>query len=327
DLKYERGVKVTMERNKDYHVKGRPYLDGLDVFIMPQEASRDAALQSGQIQIGSLAPASAESLKKAIGDKAVYSKRPGLGFSVLNYNSSKAPWNDERVRRAVNLAISREEAIKVVAKGEAVSGGGYLLPGGDWALPAEEIRKIPGYEPQGPNSVSDAKKMVDAAGVKTGLDVSIMVRQAFYEDLCLFTGDQLAKAFGWKVKQDPAETAVAYDRMNKRDFDLVPWGHGVSLDDPDALWAEMYLKGAPRNYSEISTPEIEAAYLKQTVELDATKRKALVNELERVSLPALGKAIYYWSLGQAAVYKQVQGYLPHVSGYNNTKFQEVWLNT
>ncbi|TAK74008.1 MAG: hypothetical protein EPO16_11635, partial [Dehalococcoidia bacterium] len=72
DLKYERGVKVTMERNKDYHVKGRPYLDGLDVFIMPQEASRDAALQSGQIQIGSLAPASAESLKKAIGDKAVY---------------------------------------------------------------------------------------------------------------------------------------------------------------------------------------------------------------------------------------------------------------
>ena len=325
DMKYDRGVKVSMERNKEYHVKGRPYLDGLDIFIMPQESSRDAALQAGQVQIGGMGAGSAEALRKAIGDKATYSKRSTLSFSVLNYNTSKAPWNDERVRRAVNAAISREDAIKVVQKGEGVVGG-YLLPGGDWALPEAEIRKIPGYEQQGPNSVADAKKLMDAAGVKSDLNVGILVRQAFYEDLCLFTGDQLAKAFGWKVKQDPVETAVAYDRMNKRDFDLTPWGHGVSLDDPDALWAEFYIKGAPRNYSELSTPEIEAAYLKQSVELDSAKRKALVADLQKVSLPALGKSIYFWSISQAAVYKQVQGYIPHVSSYNNMRFENVWLN-
>ena len=324
DMKYERGVKVTMERNKDYHVKDRPYLDGLDIYLMPQEASREAALQAGQVQLGAMAAGSAEALKKAIGDKAVYSKRSTLGFSVLNYNTSKAPWNDERVRRAVNLAINREDAIKVITKGEAVVGG-YLLPGGEWALPEAEIRKIPGYEQQGPNSVAEAKKLLDAAGVKDGLNVTLLVRTAFYEDLCLFTGDQLAK-IGMKAKQDLVETAVAYDRINKRDFDLVPWGHGVSLDDPDALWQEFYIKGAPRNYSELSSPEIEAAFLKQSVELDPAKRKALVADLQKTSLPALGKSIYYWSISQAAVYKQVQSYLPHVSSYNNMKFQDVWLN-
>ena len=324
DMKYERGVKVTMERNKEYHVKGRPYLDGLDIFIMPQTSSREAALQAGQIQINAMSAGAAEALKKAIGEKATYSKRSSLGFQVLNFNTSKAPWNDERVRRAVNLGISKDEAIKVVGKGEGVIGG-YLLPGGDWALPEADVRKIPGYEQQGPNSVADAKKLLDAAGVKDGLNVTILVRTAFYEDLCLFTGDQLAK-LGMKAKQDPVETAIAYDRINKRDFDLVPWGHGVSLDDPDALWAEFYIKGAPRNYSELSTPEIEAAFLKQTVELDPAKRKALVADLQKASLPALGKSIFYWSLAQAAVYKQVQGYIPHVSSYNNQKFQDVWLN-
>ncbi len=323
DMKYERGVKVTMERNKDYHVKGRPYLDGLDIFVMPQESSRDAALQAGQVQIGGMGAGSAEALKKAIGDKAVYSKRSTMGFSVLNYNTSKAPWNDERVRRAVNLAINREEAIKIVIKGEG-SVGGYLLPGGDWALPEADIRKISGYEPQGPNSVAEAKKLLDAAGVKDGLNVTLLVRQAFYEDLCLFTADQLAK-IGMKAKQDPAETATAYDRINKRDFDLVPWGHGVSLDDPDALWQEFYIKGAPRNYSELSSPEIEAAFLKQSTELDPAKRKELVKDLQRVSLPALGKSIYYWSLSQTAAYKQVQGYVPHVSPYNDKKFDTLWL--
>ncbi len=328
DMKYERGVKVTMERNKEYHVKDRPYLDGLDIYLMPQDSSRDAAFQSGQLHLlEAMSVGSAVAVKAAAGDKAVWNRRSSLGFSVMNYNTSKAPWNDERVRRAVNLAINRDDAIKVVSKGEGVFGG-YLLPGGEWALPEAEIRKIPGYEQQGPNSVADAKKLLDAAGVKDGLAVTILVRQAAYEDLCLFTADQLAK-IGMKSKQDIVETAVAYDRMNKRDFDLTPWGHGVSLDDPDALWAEFYIKGAPRNYSELSTPEIEDAYLKQSVELDPAKRKALVNDLQKVSLPALGKSIYYWSTSQSIYYKTVQGWVQHVSGgggYNNMKYQDIWLN-
>ncbi|RJQ11709.1 MAG: hypothetical protein C4558_03025 [Dehalococcoidia bacterium] len=323
-MKYERGVKVTMERNKEYHVKDRPYLDGLDIYVMPQEASRDSALQAGQVQIGGMGAGSAAKLKAAIGDKAVYSKRSSLGFAVLNFNTSKAPWNDERVRRAVNLAISKEQSIQIISKGEGVIGG-YLLPGGDWALSEAEIRKVPGYEQQGPNSVAEAKKLLAAAGVKDGLEITLLIRQAFYENHGLFTADQLAKV-GMKSKQDIVETAVAYERINKRDFDLVPWGHGVSLDDPDALWAEFYIKGAPRNYSELSTPEIEAAFLKQSVELDTAKRKELVKDLQKVSLPALGKVIYSWSIAQAAVYKQVQGYIPHVASYNNQKFQDIWLN-
>jgi peptide/nickel transport system substrate-binding protein len=325
NLKYERGSKISMEKFPGYHVKDRPYLDGLDVFVIPNAATRDEYLGAGQLQIGALPAASADSLKKQIGDKAVFFKRSSLGFTVMNFNTSKSPWNDERVRRAVALGINKEDAIKVIVKGEGVIGG-YLLPGGDWALGKEEVQKLAGYEPQGPNSISEAKKLLSAAGVQEGLNVTLLVRQNFYEDTALFTADQLTQ-FGWKIKQDSQETATAYDRINKRDFDLVPWGHGVSLDDPDALWAEFYIKGAPRNYSELSTPEIEAAYLKQSVELDPVRRKALVKDLEKVSLPALGKIMYYWSIGQSAVYKQVQGYITHVSSYNNQKMESVWLNS
>ncbi|TAK73298.1 MAG: ABC transporter substrate-binding protein [Dehalococcoidia bacterium] len=325
DVRYERGVKVTMERNKDYHVKGRPYLDGLDIYLMPQAASRDAALLAGQLDLtDSLSAGSREQIKANLGEKAVYSRQIGLGFNVLNYNTSKAPWNDERVRQALNLGINKQDAIKVAAKGEGALGG-YLVPDGDWALPQAEIEKLPGYQPQGPNSVAEAKKMLAAAGVKDGLEVNVLVRTSFYEDLCLFTGDQLAK-LGFKAKQDPVETVVAYDRINKRNFDLVPWGFGSQLDDPDAIWQEFYLKASSRNYSELSTPEIEAAFLKQTVELDPVKRKALVADLQKVSLPVLAKSVYYWGTGESAVYKKVQGYSTHRTMYNNTKMQDVWLN-
>ena len=52
-------------------------------------------------------------------------------------------------------------------------------------------------------------------------------------------------------------------------------------------------------------------------------------DLQKVSLPALGKSIYYWSTAQSLYYKSVQGWVQHVSGgggYNNMKYQDIWLN-
>ncbi len=222
--------------------------------------------------------------------------------------------------------VTRRSALQGAAVGVAGLSGAALIGcgGGEKKDDSKPAASTTGAAP---GSVADAKKLLDAAGVKDGLNVTILVRKDAYEDLCLFTGDQLAK-FGMKAKQDIVETATAYDRMAKRDFDLTPWGHGVSLDDPDALWAEFYIKGAPRNYSELSTPEIEAAYLKQSTELDPAKRKELVKDLQKVSLPALGKSVYYWSMAQAIYYKSVQNWSQHVGtqNYNNNKFQDIWLN-
>ncbi len=81
-----------------------------------------------------------------------------------------------------------------------------------------------------------------------------------------------------------------------------------------------------RNYSELSTDAIEEAFKKQTVELNPAKRKELVNELQKVSLPALGKSILYWSNARAIAYKSVQNWTQHVTTYNNQRFENVWLN-
>ncbi|MGE3845041.1 MAG: hypothetical protein AB7I50_26040 [Vicinamibacterales bacterium] len=61
--------------------------------------------------------------------------------------------------------------------------------------------------------------------------------------------------------------------MSRRDFDLTPWSHGMALDDPDAIFAEFYLPGSPRNYSQISSPEIEEAYVTQSQEQDPERRR------------------------------------------------------
>lgn len=326
DMQYARGNKVSWERNKDYFVKDRPYLDGLDIFIVPDASTRNANLQSGQLQAGAVAAKDWEVMKKALGEKVSYYQNPSLGFYTINFNTSKAPWKDARVRQAVNLALNKEDAMKVLVQGDATIGG-YLLPGGEWAIAAEDLRKVPGYGAQGADSIAEAKKLMTAAGVADNLSVTLLTRNLqSYQDMSLFVGDQLNKAFGWKGKSDIVETVIAYDRMTKRDFDLTPWVHGISIDDPDAIWQEFYLDKSPRNYSELSTPAIKAAFDKQTVELDPTKRKALVQELERLSLPELGKAMLFWSKSRYVASKTLQNWQPHVSTYNNMQYQDAWLN-
>ncbi len=72
---YTRGATFEGERNPDYFVKDRPYLDGYKFFISPETAVRAAAIRSGRayIEFRDLPNADAEAIKKQLGDKSASS--------------------------------------------------------------------------------------------------------------------------------------------------------------------------------------------------------------------------------------------------------------
>lgn len=326
EIKINRGSNTTLQKNKEYHVKGRPFLDGLDLFNMPQESARDAALQAGQLHIGSANPATLGPLKSALGDKANYFERPDLVFDMLSFNTTKAPWKDERVRLAFARAINRDDAIAVVMKGAGIAGG-YMRSGGGWDVPLADIRKVPGYEPFGANTIADSKKLLMAAGVPEGFKVPLLIRQTVSENQGLFAADQLAK-IGVTVTQDVQQSAVAYQRLNKGEFDLVVFGLTTALDDPDAVYSQYHLQDAPGNYTKLSSPQLEELFKKQTVELDPAKRKDLVRQMELTALPLLAKVVFYWKVSNAIAHKSVKSWTLHArtGDYNNSRFQDVWLD-
>jgi peptide/nickel transport system substrate-binding protein len=310
---------ISMERNKDYWVKGRPYLDGMDLYNIPNAATADEQLIAGKLHIGGATPGTLGPIKAALGTKANYFVRPDLVFDMMSYNTTKAPWNDPRVRLALAHALNRDDGIKTIQKG-AGRFGAYMRPGGPWALSDDALHQIPGYEPPGPNTIADAKQLLAAAGVKDGLTVPLLIRQAVSEPQGLWAADQL-RNIGINITQDVQQSAVAYERLNKKDFDLVLFGLTTALDDQ--------LKDSPGNYANFTTPELEAAFLKQSVEQDAAKRKDLVDALQKLSIPMLGKVVLYWKVSQAVAAASVQDWTLHarVGDYNNSRFQDVWMKS
>lgn len=322
-----RGNRVELVRNEDYHVEGRPYLDAVTVHIMANTSTELSSFQAGELDIlWSVTRSSAESLKAALGDKFVIDgPTPSFGFGAVDFGPDEM-WRDERVRRAVALAIDKEASIELQTQGWGNTPG-YHTPGGFWALPREEVQQIPGYGPWAEQSVTEARALLEAAGVQEGHELTLLSRSgsANYDTHVLFIQDQFRRlGLNGTIRQ--LEAVAVYKDLNAHAFEVAAWLFGFGLDEPDAVFSEFYLEKSPRNYSRISSKAINELFEQQTVETDLDRRRELVNEMERTAMALYGKVITHTSFSASAYWNRVKGYRTHFGTYNNHDHENVWLD-
>jgi peptide/nickel transport system substrate-binding protein len=114
-VRYSGGSEVEVERNPDYHVDGLPYLDGIVYRILPDPQTRFQSVQSGDVDMmTSLNPAFIEQGEDAGLGVTV---NLGLGSQEVTINTTVAPLDDVRVRRALAMAIDRDALNAVLARG------------------------------------------------------------------------------------------------------------------------------------------------------------------------------------------------------------------
>jgi peptide/nickel transport system substrate-binding protein len=97
------------ERNLDYFIKDRPYLDGYKFFVSTETSVRAAAIRSGRayIEFRTLPQSEVETIKKQLGDKVVVQDTPATGIFGIAMNQTTKPFNDVRLRKALSLGIDR----------------------------------------------------------------------------------------------------------------------------------------------------------------------------------------------------------------------------
>ncbi len=322
---YDPGTKISLDKNPDYFIKGRPYLDGVDVFIIPEASTRMAQFQSGGLVLGSSSITDEPILRKAMGDKVDIQTVVGICSSTLNFSPKQAPYTDERVRAAISLAINRADAIQILSKGDAIVGG-YMPQGGPWALPEADLKKVPGYGPFSDASIAEAKKLLSAAGVNAPLSPVVLVRNPKNDqDQGLMVVDQLKK-LGWNGRIDAREISTAFARFNSGDFEMASTSLCHGLDDPDAVFSVAFLTDSPQNYSRIKNPDVDALYLKQSTELNREKRREMVNELQKLAMPKFGKIIYSWTKRSQAIHSYVKNFKTHTSLYSQGRYDITWFD-
>jgi len=320
---YQRSNVLELEKNPAYHVPGRPYLDGVKSFILPDLNTRLTNFLAGQYQLiyGEIRPDDQKRMREELGNKV---ETPSVNSYTRDYvfmNARRKPYDDIRVRQAISLALDRDAAIQVVWQG-AAQRGAYMAPKGAWALPDGDLRKYEGYDK--PN-IEKAKQLLQQAGVQTPLEASATTRTDF-KDMAEFIKDQLSK-IGIIVKLTLADTATAQPVLQRGDFDIGPWTVSINIDDPDAVFSEVSTSNAVRNWSQVKDPQIDALFEKQSQILDQNERKKVVQDLERQALSQYQVACLYFYNLNFGRYKTVNNFVEHESLYTNRRFENVWLKS
>jgi peptide/nickel transport system substrate-binding protein len=327
---YTRGSTFEGERNPDYFVKDRPYLDGYKFFISTETSVRAAAIRSGRayIEFRNLPHAEVEGIKKQLGDKVVVQSTPYIIVWGIAINNTVKPFTDVRVRRALTLAIDRYTGAKVLADLTGLrSVGAFARPGTQWALSPAELEKFPGFWRDADKSRAEARRLLAEAGYPNGFKVSLKNRNVKlpYQDFAVYVIQEWKK-IGVEAEHRPLETASWYaDGRDQGTFELIVFPAGALIDDPDQLMAP-YTPNSPQNWSRFSNPALEDLFARQARTLDPVERRKLVIEHQKIVLDNAYVLPGLWWSRNVVHWAKVKNWVAPPNHFTNQKLQDVWLS-
>src|SRR5437870_11526634 len=118
---HTRKVRVVLQRNPDYFDAGRPYVDEYVILSAPDSATRTAAFRTGQSDFLPLqSPSEVETVRKTNPTAVVQTLTPAITPFGLALAQDKSPFNDVRVRRALSMAIDRQQQVETVHEGHGI---------------------------------------------------------------------------------------------------------------------------------------------------------------------------------------------------------------
>ncbi len=127
---FEANSIIRLARNPDYWKPGKPYLDGIEIRIVGNRATRLLAFNAKEFDMTFVADVTAPLMKDVISrspDASCTLVPTGVSANLL-VNRDKEPFNNPKLRDAMSLALDRDAMITIVQGGKASKGGAMLAP-------------------------------------------------------------------------------------------------------------------------------------------------------------------------------------------------------
>jgi len=296
---------IDLDANPDYW-GGKPKVDHLVFKEYPDPQAAVLALRRGDIQI--LGDVSTQSIPAVRGDPALeLLTQPGLATNGVGLPTEVAPFNDVRVRQALNYAIDRDAIDKALYAGLAVPMTSPLPPS-QWSFdPA-----LKGY----PYDPAKAQALLQEAGVKPGLQVELLSYNSprGYNP----AGPNLAVAVQGYLKRIGIDASVRQEEIGAF-FSTVRSGHypGMFLvgwtgdnGDPDNFLGALYGEAniPITNTPHFRSPELEKVLADALATTDHDKRVQLYQQAQKIVLEGAPWIFVNSVLQVRAIRKEVQGF-------------------
>ena len=302
-VSFEGDRQVVVARNEAYYDKARPYLDRIEVVVYPDSTAEGSALISGDTDmISTLPPTEFARLQKAAGVKAL--RVPSGQFCNVNFGCDVKPFNDVRVRRALDLTIDRENMVNFVAEG-------FGTPGND--TPMNSAYRYYAAQPLRKPDIAKAKALLAEAGYPNGLDATLIAsdRPPVRTQLAIAMRE-MAKPSGFRINVETMPHATYLDQVWKKGSFYV--GFYNMQATADAIFALLYTSNAAWNETRWNNAAFDKAVNAARATVDDAKRRAFYAEAQKMMQSEVPSIIPIFFDLLAAQRDWVQGYQLHPRG-------------
>ena len=312
---------LVLTRNEDYW-KGASGLPGVVIKIIPDTETQSMMFESRELDILDLdyAADSADRFTETYPDQIVQGPRVGIVYFTMNFN--KEPFQDVRVRKAVQMSIDRQAILDALYGGRGQVEQGIFPHGLIGFNPDQEEIK---YDPEA------AKALLAEAGYADGFDMEIAADSSASDTMTMaleIVSDQLAEVgIRAEIKNYDESTWLETRKSGELGSFMSTWS--ADYNDPDNFIYTFFGNEEKTRIRSINYPDTE-------VMERVAKARTLVNEDERLAeYKALEEKLIHedaaWvpmfsRLHLFAVSKRVQGFAPLWSGLSDQLFYNISLS-
>jgi peptide/nickel transport system substrate-binding protein len=330
-VEYQTGQSIRGERNPDYYLQGKPYLDGFVGLFADKQAVRVDAIRADRAatEFRGMPPSARDQLVKELGDKVTVQTSPWNCVDLITFNHKRKPFDDARVRRALALAIDQWKGAPALAKIATVhTVGGIVYPGSPLAASKAELEKIPGFWPDIEKSRAEAKRLLKEAGAEN-LKFELNNRNIDqpYKYIGTWAIDEWSK-IGVQATQRVLPTGPFFDALRSHNFDVTIEFNCQGLVNPlmdvaKFLPATIY----PENFGNYDDPKAVELYNALLHETDPAEQRTLMRQYETHVLDTEAHSIMTpWWERILPMRSYLKGWKISPSQYVNQDLGTVWLD-
>lgn len=319
--------RIVLERNPDYW-GGGPLLDKVVVRSIPDDQTRFLELERGGVHLAwKLLPEQIERLRR--NPNIEVQIPPSLTIRGWNFNNTRPPFNDPKVRLAVYHAIDIDTIVKTQLSGIAIRSRGPVYVKSPVIHPT---LKEPEYNP------AKAKALLAEAGWKPGPDGVLVKDGKRFEITMVFGAGHLPKnkELNQAAQQYLSQVGIAanlreveYTAYLKAgelmQHDMTTLAIGPRSPDPVLTALEVGFRTKGRlNRSGYSNPQLDDLLNKGASVANMEERKKFYYQAQEVVMKDVPAVFTHNDLDVMAIRKEVQGYT-HSSIQQNNLLDKVWL--
>ena len=307
------GELAVLKRRKEKYWGGEVYLNEIRYVDVGTDASATmGALASDQVDAVHLLDLGTLDAVKAIPNVNL-SVAETAQTGVIRMKLTEAPFNDKRVRRAVQLCSDNADNFQ-----KSHRGLGTLAENHHVSPIHPEYAKLPAVK----RNIEEAKRLLKAAG-KEKLEIECVVgnTQGTWEQDSVVILKQHLAAAGINLKVNVMPASQYWEIWDKAAFSLTSWTHRPL---GTMVLALAYKSGVPWNESSYSNPKFDAALEKAEGVVDAQARSKVMAECQKLLQDDAVMVQPFFRAVLSASHSRVKNYQTHPTLYH--QFNQVWMD-